>query len=88
VRLVCRGDQKFRIEDVCIAVFDVIQIHGIHVVDDWTIIDLVTLNPQVTRLVSSDNMLSNQAPLSRRVETLVDIPLETESRDPDLSSDA
>lgn len=90
-RIVCimrRADEKLRVKDVFLAMLDVIRRHRIHMMDDDPIIDLITRNPEVQTLVSSDNMVTKVSPLSRSVKSLIEVSIVAECRLPDLSPKA
>lgn len=57
---------------------DVLHSHRIHVVDDDLAVDLVLFYTEVATEISGDNVGAHVAPLSRCVELLVDVTIETE----------
>ena len=79
-------DKVLRIEDRFIITHDLIRKHCIHVMDVDPSIDLETGNAQITAFISSDDLVANLLPLSGSVETLIDVPIESESHAADSSS--
>jgi hypothetical protein len=86
VRLMCRADEELGIEDVRIAVFDVIRAHRVHVMNYDAIMDLKPGCSQVTTLISENYEVSEASPLGRAVERLVHPPFVTESGLSNLTS--
>lgn len=57
----------------------------VHMMDKQLSMNLVTLNSQITTVIPVDNVVSNVSPLSRPVETLVEVSIEAESSYTDIS---
>lgn len=47
--------------------------------------NLIALYTQVTTIVSDDHVVTKTSPLSRSIELLVDVTIESECRNPNLS---
>lgn len=78
--VVCDRDEELRIENLFFAMDDLIDSHRIHVVDDHPVMNLMVGNTHVATKISSDYLMANLLPLSRSIETLVDVALEAEGR--------
>lgn len=65
--------------------YDVIHIDWIHVVNKDPAVDLESFNTKVATVVSNDYLVSQILPLSRLVESLVDVAIETERRGSNLA---
>lgn len=72
------GDQVLGIDQALIAMRDSIDIDRVHVMDDHTVKDLVTLDSKIATQVPGYDLLPGVAPESRRVERLVQPAFETE----------
>jgi hypothetical protein len=73
------ADQELRIERSTSSVNDVFLFERIHVMYEQLSMDIVTRYSEIARIISNDDVSANTAPLSRRVELLIDPPIETES---------
>lgn len=73
-------NQKIRIQNTFITMDDVILRHRIHMVNDWTMMNLIPLDSEVTTVVSINYIVAKMLPLSGRVELLIDPAIETERR--------
>ncbi len=60
--------------------------HRIHVVNQDTIVNLVTFYSKITTVISSNNVVSKLFPLSRCVKSLIDVAIKPKSSFPNLSS--
>lgn len=65
---------------------DLILLHRVHVVDYDLVVDLESLNAQITSVVSDNNFVPDALPLTGPVETLVDVAIETKCWVADSSS--
>jgi hypothetical protein len=61
--------------------------HWIHVMNDNIRMNLVTLNSQITTIVSYNDVFPKLTPLCRRVELLIDPTIEPERCRTDLASE-
>jgi hypothetical protein len=57
-------DQEFWVENMIVAMDDVINRHRVHVVDMKLSMDLKTVNSQITAIVSDDYVRADLFPLS------------------------
>jgi len=57
---------------------NVIDFNRVHVMDEYLIMDLVTLHPQVATFVADNNFVTNLLPFPGSVELLVDVTIESE----------
>ena len=57
--------------------FDVVNRHGVHVVNQNLVVDVVICYTKVTTIVSSNDVVSNLTPLLRSIEPLVDMTVKT-----------
>lgn len=87
VGVVRRGDQELGIEYVIVAVNDVVGRHRVHVMDDDLVIDLIAFDAEVHTEISGDHIVTSLLPLSRSVESLVQITIEPESGLPDFTAE-
>lgn len=71
-----RADQEFRIKDRLVTLNDIVNRHGVHVVDENLVVDVVICYAKVTTIVSSNDVVSNLTPLLRSIELLVDVSIE------------
>ena len=60
--------------------------HGIHVVNDESVEDVIAFDPEVAALISGNDVMADLPPLSRCIELLVNIPIETEGRFTNITS--
>src|SRR6202012_791046 len=74
-------DQELRIEDAWVIAGHIFHSHRIHVMHDWTVVDLVCGLTQIKAKVSGYHDVASMPPLSRSVKPLVEVTLETESGD-------
>lgn len=58
----------------------------VHVVDDYALVEIITLNAQITSVVSDNYLVAKTTPLSTCVELLVEPSIETEGGTPNSSS--
>lgn len=79
MRLVGRGDEELGVENIFVAVSNIIDSHRVHVMDVEARMDLVTLDAKITALITVDNPVSGPFPLPRGVEHLVEMTLKAES---------
>ena len=56
--------EVIRIENIHIAMDNVFGHHRIHMMDDNTIMNIVSLDSEVASVISDDNVVTNIAPLS------------------------
>lgn len=75
----CRGDEKLWVEQIWVAVVEVLRRHRVHVMDVKTRRDVVSLDSEVAVVISDQNDAANALPLIRTVEALVVLTLEAES---------
>lgn len=87
VGVVRRGDQKLWIEYVVVAVNNVVCRHRVHVMDDDLVIDLIPFDAEVHTEISGDHIVTSLLPLSRSVESLVQVTIEPESGLPDFTAE-
>lgn len=57
---------------------DVVFDERIHVMDDWLVVDLESLDGQVTTKVTRNHVMSNKTPLPRCIELLIDPAIRAE----------
>jgi hypothetical protein len=79
-------DKVLRIEDVVVTVHDVVGYHGIHVVDYWSIEDLIARDTKIGSFVSCDDDMADLLPLSGSIELLVQVSLLIKCRSTDGSN--
>lgn len=72
-------DEKLGIENIIVTMLDVFYGHGVHMMDDHAIVDLITFHTKIHTIVSSDNVSPSLLPLVTSVELLIQISLEAES---------
>jgi hypothetical protein len=72
-------NQELWVHDVLITVFDGFGSHRIHVVHDGSVVNFVTEDSQIAAVIASNDLVSDQFPLARAVELLVDPSVEAES---------
>src|SRR5690606_34519522 len=81
VMCVVRGCYKeFWIENPVFFMYDVLRRHGVHMMNDWSIVNIEPVCAQVASLISDDNKASYISPLTRSIETLIQVPIEPKSR--------
>ena len=74
-----RADKKSRMQQRIRSVLDVIQGDGIHVVNDDLAVNIVSGNPQVTAVITGNDLMPHLFPLNGTlVELLVKYPVKTE----------
>ena len=79
-------DQVVYVEQRVGARNNVIRVDWIHVVNQDPTVDLVPIYTKITTVVADNNFVSKIAPLSRRVESLVQIAIKAERADPDMAT--
>lgn len=88
VGLVRCGNKELRIDDVLTTVNNLVNTHWIHVVNNGTTVDLVTLDTEITSFVPKEDGVTNMPPLPRAIEPLIDPTIEPERRLPNCSSES
>jgi hypothetical protein len=84
VRPMSGSDEIVWVDQRVCARYDVIHVDRIHVVDKDPAVDLESFDAKVAPVVADDHLVSQVLPLSRLVESLVDVAIETECSGPDL----
>jgi len=82
-RVVClkgRCDQVLGVKKTLVTMNQRFGRDRVHVVDENTVVDLVAIDPEITSVVSGNHIVANTLPLSRTIEHLVQITVETERR--------
>lgn len=88
VGLVRGGNKELGIKDVLTTVNNLVNTHRIHVVNNGTTVDLVTLDAEITSFVPKEDGVSNMPPLPRAIEPLINPTIEPERRFSDFSSES
>lgn len=83
--LVGRGYQKVWVENIDIKLDNVFRRHRIHMVDDHSVRNVVSLNAEVETEISGDDVWSYKLPLTRTIEPLIQISLEAEGVSPNIA---
>ena len=78
------GDQKLRIEDPFLTIFDVLGSERVNMVNQQLNFDLVTWDAQIAAVVAQDDLLPSMPPFARFVESLIEPPVEAKRGLPDL----
>jgi len=81
-------DEKLRIENTHVAMYDVVGGHRIQMMNRDPLMNIVTFDAKITAIVSDDDMIANITPLSRNVELLIDVSIETEGRLADCAAES
>jgi hypothetical protein len=71
-------DEELRIEYAEVSLKHILWFHGIHVMDIKSIVNFVTINTEITTIVSDNDVLTNLLPFARSVKHLVDVSIEPE----------
>lgn len=78
VGLVCCRDEKLDVEDLWVTAIDVGKRDRVHVMNIRAIMNLVSLNTQITTIVSNEDVPTDMTPLGGSVEHLIHPPVEPE----------
>lgn len=78
VRLVRATYQKIGVQYVRIKEFDLIRSNRVHVVNEDTTIDFVSLKTKITAIIARNDLISDSFPLGGLVKTLIQITIEPE----------
>ena len=69
------------------AVNDVININRIHVVHENLAMDFKPLNAKIAAIITNNDLIAKVLPLSRTIESLVDVPIKPERTHPNLTGE-
>lgn len=85
VGLVCDGNQKLWIKNAWISRRNVVRRHWVHVMDDDPIMNFIAFYSEIATVISDDDSVAKLTPLSRGVELLIHVSIESERRLTDVA---
>jgi hypothetical protein len=77
---VSRGYEILWIQNIGIALDEINWNHGIHVMDDNSIMNIESIYAKILSEISSDDFVSSKTPFSTFVELLIEMTFETKRR--------
>lgn len=71
------GDKELGVDDHLFARYEIRLGQRVHVVNQQTMVNIVTRDPEVTALIARNDFAASELPLSRPVERLIHPPVKT-----------
>ena len=88
VRFVRATYQKIRVQYIRIKEFDLIRSNRVHVVNENTTINFVSLKTKITTIIARNDLISDSFPLGGLVKPLIQITIEPKGLVSDATTDS